>query len=577
MAFNDAFLEELRAKNEISEVIGAYVTLKRAGRLYKGLCPFHGEKTPSFTVYPDTQSFYCFGCGVGGDVVSFIRRAENLDYTEAVKLLADRSGIPMPESGYDDSMLKRRNRIYEINKEAAHFFFSQLIDKKNAHALQYYFNRGYTFDTVKHFGLGYAPESWDALKKHLNEKHYSNEELYAANLVSKSSKGGYYDRFRNRVIIPIIDLRGRVVGFGGRVLDDSKPKYLNTSDTLAYKKTHQIFAMNFAKNHAADGIILCEGYMDVIALHQAGFENAVASCGTALTPEQVRTIAKYTDTVILSQDADEAGRKAVDKSIALFGEVNIKVKVLNLTEAKDPDEYIQKFGADRFKALIEGAETDTEYKLFIAKNKYDLTSNAGRADYVNEAARILSESDPIKRDIYASEIAEQTGVSKEAIISACKRFAQRNTRKKRREVDRAAMLMRDNKDKINPEKVRHKAAALAEERIIAVLINHPDYVRTVEANVTQDDFVTSFNRRIFAVIMRRIQEGKSISVSALGQELTTDELSVLTGLEVLGKGLGNPRLECLESITTLKEEKLKQLKPDIENLSDEEFRKLFES
>ncbi|MBQ6381299.1 MAG: DNA primase [Clostridia bacterium] len=577
MAFNDAFLEELRAKNEISEVIGSYVNLKRAGRLYKGLCPFHGEKTPSFTVYPDTQSFYCFGCGAGGDVVTFIRKAENLDYIEAVKLLADRSGVRMPDSGYDDSMLKRRNRIYEINKEAAHFFFRQLTDEQNRHALQYYFNRGYTFDTIKHFGLGYAPDSWDALKKHLNELHYSNEELYAANLLKKSAKGGYYDNFRGRVMIPIIDIRGRVVGFGGRVMDDSKPKYINTSDTLAYKKTHQIFAMNFAKNHCKDAIILCEGYMDVIALHQAGFENAVASCGTALTPEQVRTIAKYTDTVILSQDADEAGRKAVDKSIALFGEVGIKVKVLNVQGAKDPDEYIQKFGADRFKALLEGAETDTEYKLLLAKQKYDLTSPAQLADYVGEAARILSELSPVKRDIYASEIAEQTKVSKQAILSESKRFAGKAARTKRREMNRSAMQMQDDKDKINPEKRRHKAAALAEEHIIAVLMNHPDCIRTVSANLTEEDFVTAFNRHIFAVITRRIREGKSLNLSAVAQELSEEELGTLAGLEAMGKSLGNPQRELLECITTLKEEKLKLVQPDLAHMSDEEFRKLFEN
>lgn len=577
MALNDAFLEQLRERNEISEVIGAYVNLKRAGRLYKGLCPFHGEKTPSFTVYPDTQSFYCFGCGVGGDVVSFIRKAENLDYVEAVKLLADRCGLAMPDSGYDDSLLKRRNRIYEMNKEAAHFFFSQLIDKQNAHALQYYFDRGYTFETIKHFGLGYAPDSWDALKNHLNQKHYSNEELYAANLLRKSSKGGYYDNFRNRVMIPIIDIRGRVVGFGGRVLDDSKPKYLNTSDTLAYKKTNQIFAMNFAKNHASESIILCEGYMDVIALHQAGFENAVASCGTSLTPEQVRTIAKYTDTVVLSQDADEAGRKAVDKSIALFGTVGIKVKVVSFSGAKDPDEYIQKFGADRFRALLEGAETDTEYKLLLAKNKYDLSLPAQLADYVNEAARILSELDPVTREIYASEIAQQTKVSKQAILSECKRFAAKRMRTQKRQMNREVMRMGDEKDKINPEKRRHKAAALAEERVIAVLINHPDLLHTIDANLTEDDFVTSFNKHIFSVVATRLREGKSIHLSAVAQELTQEELSVLAGLEAVGKQLRSPARECLESITTLKEEKLKLLQPDLEHMSDEEFRKLFEN
>lgn len=577
MAFDDRFIEELRARNDAVELIGSYVNLKRSGRIYKGLCPFHGEKTPSFTVYPETQSYYCFGCGAGGDVITFIKQSENLDYVEAIKLLADRCGMAMPDSGYDDSMLKQRNRMYEINKEAARFFFSELIKKENSHALQYYFDRGYSFDTIKHFGLGYAPDSWDALKKHLNDKRYSNEELYAANLLRKSSKGTYYDNFRNRVIIPIIDIRGRVVGFGGRVLDDSKPKYLNTSDTMVYKKTNQIFAMNFAKNNASSGIILCEGYMDVIALHQAGFTNAVASCGTSLTVEQVRTISKYTDTVILSQDADEAGRKAVDKSIALFSEVGIKVKVLNFSGAKDPDEFIKKFGADRFKALLEGAETDIEYRLLIAKGKYDLSSDSQKAEYVSEAAKLLSEVDPVKRDIYASKISEQTSVSKQAIVSESERLARKRRYSKRREVKNAVMRMADEKDKINPEKRRNKAAALAEERIIAVLLCHPDLLPNTEKNLSEDDFVTVFNKHIFTSLVSRIKEGKSLTMSAFSQVLTDDELSVLAGLEARGRSLSNPERECMESINTLKEQKRLSERPDLETISDEEFRALFEN
>ena len=577
MAFDDRFIEELRARNDVVELIGSYVNLKRAGRIYKGLCPFHGEKTPSFTVYPETQSYYCFGCGAGGDIITFIKQSESLDYVEAVKLLADRCGMAMPDSGYDDSMLKQRNRIYEINKEAARFFFSELIKKENSFALQYYFDRGYSFDTIKHFGLGYAPDSWDALKKYMNEKRYSNEELYAANLLRKSSKGTYYDNFKNRVIIPIIDIRGRVVGFGGRVLDDSKPKYLNTSDTMVYKKTNQIFAMNFAKNNASQGIILCEGYMDVIALHQAGFTNAVASCGTSLTSEQVRTISKYTDTVILSQDADEPGRKAVDKSISLFSEVGIKVKVLNFSGAKDPDEFIKKFGAERFKALLEGAETDIEYKLFIAKEKYDLSSDSQKADYVSEAARLLSDVDPVKRDIYASRISEQTSVSKQAIISESERFAKKRRYSKRREVNNAVMRMADEKDKINPEKRQNKAAALAEERIISVLLCHPDLLAIVEKNMSEDDFVTAFNKRIFSSLAGRIKEGRSLSMSAFSQDLTDDELGVLAGLEAKGRSLSNPQRECVESIKTLKEQKRLSEMPNLESISDEEFRALFEN
>lgn len=575
MAFDDSFLEELRSRNDISEVIGNYVNLKKAGRLYKGLCPFHNEKTPSFTVYPDTQSFYCFGCAAGGDVITFIRKIENLDYMSAVKMLADKSGLSMPQDGYDDSIVKRRLRIYAVNKEAGRFFFSCLTDEKNRFALDYYFSRGYTMQTIKHFGLGYAPDSWDALLNYLNSKHFTNEEIFAANLARKSSKGSYYDNFRNRMIIPIIDVAGNVVAFGGRVLDDSKPKYINTSDTLVYKKTKALFALNFAKSNSASGIILCEGYMDAIALHQAGFTNAVACCGTALTSEQVRIIERYTDTVFLSQDADEAGRKAVNKSITLFNNAGLNVKVINFTGAKDPDEFIKKFGAARFKALLEGAENDIEYKLFIEREKYDLTVPSGRAEYVSAAAQVLAQTSAIKQDIYASDIANQTKVSKDAILSEIKRSYRKRKQVQTNAANRQMMRMEDDKDKINPEKRAHKRAALAEERIIAVLMSNPDLIHTIDANITEDDFVTAFNRNIFSAVAKRLRESRSVSLSVLSSDLTQEEIGVLAGLESISKGMDNPKRECTDSIATLKEEKLKLVKPDFDTMSDDEFRELF--
>ena len=344
MAINDAFLSELKMRTDIMDLVSSYVSLdsRRQGRTHKGLCPFHNEKTPSFMVYEDTQSFYCFGCGAGGDAITFAMKIENLDYIEAVKLLAERAGLSMPQDGYDDSLHQKKNRILAANREAARFFHSCLLDKKNSHALNYFLNRGLTAQTIKHFGLGYAPDSWDSLIKHMRSKGFSVNELYDADLVKKSTKNGerFYDNFRNRMMTPIIDIRGNVIGFGGRVLDDSKPKYVNTADTLVYKKSHEVFAMNYAKNSKEDFLIVAEGYMDVIALHQAGFTNAVACLGTALTNEQARLMKRYTDEVVLSYDSDEAGQKATKRAMQIFSDSGLKVRVLQLRGGKDPDDII---------------------------------------------------------------------------------------------------------------------------------------------------------------------------------------------------------------------------------------------
>ena len=345
MAINDAFLQELRFKTDIEDVISTYVSLRKRGSTSIGLCPFHNEKTPSFTVYNETQSFYCFGCGAGGDAVTFIKNIENLDYMDAVKLLAQRAGMQMPDDKtYDDSLSKKRRRILEINRETAKFYYSYLISPEGKAGLDYFLNRGLTPATIKKFGLGFAPNEWDSLLKHLKGLGYKPSEMVDAGVVKIGRNNNYYDTFKNRVMTPIIDVRGNVIAFGGRVLDDSKPKYINTSDTLVYKKTNELFAMNLAKDNCNDNIILCEGYMDVIAMHQAGFTNAVAGCGTALTGEQVKLISRYTKEVILAYDADEAGQKALNKAVNLFKQTDVKVKIPALVGGKDPDEIIKKYG-----------------------------------------------------------------------------------------------------------------------------------------------------------------------------------------------------------------------------------------
>ena len=361
MRISDEFLFELRQRCNIEDIVSGYVQLKRRGKNLVGLCPFHNEKTPSFTLYPENGSFYCFGCGAGGEVVSFIRRAENLDFTEAVRFLCDRVGMTMPADGFDDSLAQKRKRIYEMNREAAKFFHECLLGEKGRAALQYYLNRGYTKKTITRFGLGYAPNEWRALLTHLREKGYSYEDAYEANLAQKSEKNGkvsFYDNFRNRVIVPIIDARGNVVAFGGRVLDDSKPKYINTSDTPVYKKSLGVFGLNFAKNSKERSLILVEGYMDAIALHQAGFTNSIACLGTALTGEMAHLLSRYADEILLAYDNDEAGRKATERAIGVFSSIGMKIRVIRLSGGKDPDEILKKFGAEKMRSLIEGAENE---------------------------------------------------------------------------------------------------------------------------------------------------------------------------------------------------------------------------
>ena len=404
---SESFLDELKSKTDIDDVISSYVSLKRRGSTSKGLCPFHNEKTPSFTVYHDTQSFYCFGCGAGGDAVTFIKRIENLDYLDAVKLLAQRAGMQMPQEGYDDSLSKKRRKIFEINRETAKFYYSYLVSPQGKTGLDYFLNRGLTMKTIKKFGLGFAPDGWDNLIKHLKSKGFSVADMVDAGVVKVSSKGRYYDFFRNRVMTPVIDVRGNVVAFGGRVLDDSKPKYVNTSDTLVYKKTNELFALNLAKDSDQNGLILCEGYMDVIAMHQAGFTNAVAGCGTALTNEQVRLISRYSNEVILAYDADEAGQKALKKAVELFKQTDIKIRIPSLVGGKDPDEIIKTYGRDKFKGMLEGASNEIEFSLLELRKKVNLNATQGIIDFLNEAVKILAKVSPIEQDLYISRLSNE--------------------------------------------------------------------------------------------------------------------------------------------------------------------------
>ena len=580
MRLSDAFLEQLRANTDIESVISPYVNLRRRGKNLVGLCPFHNEKTPSFTVYPENGSFYCFGCGVGGDVITFVRRMENLDYMEAVKQLADRAGMALPEDGYDDTLAKKRTSVLAANRAAAKFFHSQLFTDRGRHALNYFLDRGLTMETIRHFGLGFAPDDWRTLKNHLNEQGFDDILLESANLLRRSDKNGkvsYYDNFRNRVMFPIIDPRGNVIAFGGRVLDDSKPKYINTSDTLVYKKSNGVFALNFAKNGNDGKLIIAEGYMDVIALHQAGFTNAVACLGTALTKEQANLLSRYADEIILSYDADEAGQKATARALGIFGTTGMEIKVLRLTGGKDPDEIIKKYGAQRFRDIINGAANDTEYRLIRARQGIDLSTDDGKVKYLSAATEVLAGiPSPVEVDVYASRLANELGVDKLAIESQVKykREGLRKRRMAQREQDQKRLLINGQNTK-NPERSQHLRAAKAEETLIASLMRNPDFYNKLKDELSADYFVTALNRRIFSVILSRLDEGGNTEPYFLSSEFTPDEMDEVERIFRSAAQLSNTVEECADCIKILKEEKNKPESIKASELSDDDFAKLF--
>ena len=580
MRLSDSFLEELRSRVDIESVISPYVNLRRRGKNLVGLCPFHNEKTPSFTVYPESDSFYCFGCGVGGEVITFVRRIENLDYFEAVRMLADRAGMALPEDGFDDSMAKQRAAVLEANRAAAKFFHAELMSERGREALDYFLGRGLTIETIRHFGLGYAPDDWRALKNHLNQKGFDDTLLENANLLRRSEKNGkvnYYDNFRNRIMFPIIDPRGNVIAFGGRVMDDSKPKYINTSDTLVYKKSNGVFALNFAKNGNDGKLIVAEGYMDVIALHQAGFTNAVACLGTALTKEQANLLSRYAKEVLISYDSDEAGQKATARAINIFSSTGLEVRVLRLSGGKDPDEIIRKYGAQRFRDIIEGAANDTEYRILRVREGIDISSDDGKLKFLSLAADILAElSSPIEVDIYASRLARELDVDKTALTAQVKyrreNFVRR--RKAEREREQQRMLMSGVSSK-NPERSANLRAAKAEETIIASLMRNPDFYQKLKDEISPDDFVTALNRRIFTVVTDRVSQGGSAEPFFLSSSFTPDEMDEVTRLFRQSSQMRNTVEECMDCIKILKMEKNRPEDIKASELSDDDFAKLF--
>ena len=527
------YIEELNRRTDIVELVGSYVQLKRKGRLYGGLCPFHSEKTPSFYVYPDTQSFYCFGCGAGGDAIVFARKINSIDYVEAVKLLAARAGMPEPQE--DDKTGRLRSRILSINKEAARYFHACLNStvEEARQARAYWRRRGLDDKTIVRFGLGYAPDNGQGLYQFLRDKGYNQQELDASGLFKRSASGRIYCLFWKRVMTPIFDLRGNIIAFGGRVLDDSKPKYVNSPETLVYHKSDTVFALQIAKKSASRRFILCEGYMDVISMHQAGIDTAVCACGTALTPDQVKLIGQYADEVILSYDSDEAGQKATLRSLELFRNSPVRVGVLQIPGAKDPDEYIKKYGADRFKALLDGVGNALDFRLGRLRSQYDLKQDAQRLEYVKEAVEMLAQrSNPTEQEVYAGRLAEETNISKTAIMAQLADAVKKAGSKRRREQNRARL----QEGEMNQIKVPYSAGrgalgmASAEQRLLAAMLREPGYIDKVSAQLRPEQFLQPQQKELYEAMLRCREQGVEVSLATLRAFVSEEALNELSRL-----------------------------------------------
>lgn len=527
------YIDEVVRRSDITEVVGSYVQLRHRGRTHTGLCPFHSEKTPSFVVYPETQSFYCFGCGAGGDVITFVRKISNLDYVEAVKMLAGRAGMPMPEE--DDQAGRLRSRVLAINKEAARFFYEQLNAENDAAraARGYWRGRGLSDSTIRRFGLGYAPDDFGALRRHLRSRGYTEEEMLASGLQKRSEKGNVYDVFRGRVMTPIFDLRGNVIAFGGRVLGDEKPKYINSPETMVYKKSKAMFALNIAKKSASRRYILCEGYMDVISLHQAGFDTAVAACGTALTADQVRLLGEYADEVVLCYDSDEAGQKATARSLGLFAESPVKVSVLNIPGAKDPDEFIKKYGRERFESLLNGTSNAIEYKLAKVREKYDLARPADRVEYIKEAIRLLAgRLTPTEREVYAGRLAEETDVAKASVMAQLEAAVRSSQRRAQRQREKELLNTGAGADIKLPYNVPGGEKALgvasAEQQLVAALIRDPALIPMAESRVKPEQFLMEDMAAAYAAVLEAKRQGRLPDLATLASSLPEETVSRLS-------------------------------------------------
>ncbi len=533
MAFPAAFIDELIARNPIEDVVGQYVSLKRSGPNLFGLCPFHGEKTASFSVSPDKGICYCFGCHKGGGAINFMMEIEGLSYPDAVRSLAKRAGMEVPEDEQYQSRYRAQERLWALHKDAARFFHSQLYAPIGQAALNYALGRGMSKGILTTFGVGYAPDTWDSLVKAMKAKGYTEQELKDSGLVTVSQKNGnLFDRFRDRLMFPIIDVRGNVIGFGGRTLKNDKDtaKYLNSPETIIFNKRKNLFGLNLAKKSKENSLILVEGNIDVVALHQYGFDNAVASLGTSLTEEQAALMTRYAEQIILLYDSDQAGQNATARAIPILEKAGLQVKVLHVQDAKDPDEFLKKFGADRFKLLLEESSNRVEYQLNAIRKKYDLKVDDQKIRYVHEAAELICTLDSsVKREVYGGRVAESAGISVDAMkLEVSKAFKRRVARDKKKQEKIDLEPMRALQPKERSIRYDNMKSALAEESVLAQALFEPALLDRCKA-LQPEHFSVALFGRVYGQLQNRHRQAMEVSLGVL-EDLSPEEAAHLAGI-----------------------------------------------
>ena len=564
MAFPEVFLDELVRKNDIADVVGSYVHLtKKSGNNFFGLCPFHSEKTPSFSVSMDKQIYHCFGCGKGGGIINFVMEIENLSYPDAVGFLAKRAGLTVPDDRTPKETLSRRARLLELNSDAARFFYTVLSLPQGEEARKYIAKRGISKAMVTRFGLGAAPDSWNALYDAMTKKGYTRQELLDAGLVKQSKKESQsvYDAFRNRLMFPVIDVRGSIIGFSGRILGDGEPKYLNSSDTIVFDKSRNLFALNLAKKSKAGMLLLTEGNIDVVALHQAGFDSAVASLGTSLTEDQARLMSRYTQTVTIAYDADDAGVKAAQRAIVRLEKAGLSVRVLRMQGAKDPDEFIRKFGRDAFSLLLERSENHIEYRLLSIHGKYSLETDEGRLNYLKDATEMLSKLESaVEREIYAAKVAEAAGISAEAVKNEVKKaFKRRISAEKKKRDKRELNITANFQPGDRTIRYENVYSAAAEEGVIRLLVLDNTLIDVTSAlEFSAEDFTSPFLSKLFELMQRRKNAGLDTSPASLLTELTNAEASQFSIIIQRPESLPNGNKAMCDYITKIRAERQKK-------------------
>ncbi len=532
--FLQSSIDEVLRRSDIVDLVSSYVTLRRNGTDFVGLCPFHREKTPSFHISSDKQLYYCFGCGSGGNLIDFVMKIENLDFVDSIKFLAERSGVALEEEIYSPEIQKKhdmRERILKMNKLCAKRYVQNLASEDGKGALEYALKRGLSRDTITAFGIGFAKESWSDITGFLNENGFKNDEIVAAGLAVKNEKGHVYDKFRNRLMFPIIDVRGNVIAFSGRALGESNAKYMNSPETPVYHKGSNIFALNIAKQYGAkDGLILVEGNLDAVSLHAHGFPNAVAGLGTALTDEQANLLKRYSSSVYVCYDSDEAGEKAAEKAIDILTSAGVKIKVISYSGAKDPDEYLKAKGPESFKKLISSALSATEYRILKIRKKYNLVESSEKIEFINQAAEILAQNqNAVEREIYIKRIAQETDISPDSIMAQVNKLIYNKNRKEYKAEERKVQSVSQRFE--HEPKAVDNASYKTEKMLLNLMFFSNSAFKIAKGEVSKEDIEDSDHRLIFEKIVEFKENGESCDapmfLATLSEDIKPKAASIL--------------------------------------------------